>query len=155
MIPETILRCHTRLTFYKRIANAKTADELRELQIEMIDRFGLLPEPTKNLFRITELNLKVEPLGIRKIDAAPKSGHIEFEAEPNIDLKKLIKLIQTQSNIYKLDGAQRLRFSVNDETSANRIALIESLLDKLKKKSKSPLSRNRERGRGKRIFLPT
>lgn len=134
LIPEIFIGdVHIRLTLYKRIANAKTADELKELQIEIIDRFGLLPEATKNLFRIAELRIKAEPLGIRKIDIGPKSGKIEFAAEPNIDLKQLLKLIQTQPLIYKLDSQQRLNFVITDEEPESRFAIVETLIDKLKK----------------------
>ncbi|MGD8430297.1 MAG: transcription-repair coupling factor, partial [Ectothiorhodospiraceae bacterium] len=56
LLPEDYLPdVHSRLVLYKRIANASDRDQLRELQVEMIDRFGLLPEPAKNLFRLTEL----------------------------------------------------------------------------------------------------
>ena len=56
LIPESYLGdVQSRLTLYKRIASAKDANVLRELQVEMIDRFGLLPDMTKNLFEIAEL----------------------------------------------------------------------------------------------------
>src|SRR3546814_15706027 len=48
---------HTRLTLYKRIASARSEDDLRDLQVEMIDRFGLLPEPTKQFFAVASLKL--------------------------------------------------------------------------------------------------
>ena len=37
-----------RLTFYKRLANCQDKQQLHELQVEMIDRFGLLPESGKS-----------------------------------------------------------------------------------------------------------
>ena len=71
LIPEDYLPdVHTRLLMYKRIANASTAAELEALQVEMIDRFGLLPVPLKQLFRVTELKLRLNPLGIVKFDLA-------------------------------------------------------------------------------------
>lgn len=134
LIPETLIPdVNMRLTLYKRIANAKMAEELRELQVEMIDRFGLLSEPTKNLFRIAELKLKVENLGVRKIDIGPKSGRIEFETEPNIDLKKLISLIQKEPKTYKLDSVQRLTFQMQATTPEEKITTVENILEKLKK----------------------
>jgi transcription-repair coupling factor (superfamily II helicase) len=133
LIPETwVPDVHTRLTLYKRIANAKDSDELRELQVEMIDRFGLLPEATKNLFRIAELKIKAQQLGIRKIDVGETSGRIEFEAEPNIDLKKLLQLIQKDPKNYKLDSLQRLQFTLQNRTTASKIDQTELLLDNLK-----------------------
>jgi transcription-repair coupling factor (superfamily II helicase) len=76
----------------------------------MIDRFGLLPEPAKNLLEITELKLKVQPYGIRKIEAGPASGRILFEETPKIDPGNLIRLIQQKPKEFKLDGGDKLRF---------------------------------------------
>ena len=82
---------HARLILYKRIANAADEDGLKELQVEMIDRFGLLPEPTKNPVRLTLLKLQAEKLGITKIDAGPQGGRIEFSADTSVDPMVLIR----------------------------------------------------------------
>lgn len=132
LIPEDyIADVHLRLVFYKRIASATTNDELKKLQVEMIDRFGLLPEKTKNLFHVAELKLKAQKLGIRKIDANVKGGYFEFEEKPNIDPAIIIGLIQKQADIYKLDGPKRLRFVLEQETADLRFKNITSLLEKL------------------------
>jgi transcription-repair coupling factor (superfamily II helicase) len=101
---------HTRLVMYKRIASAPGREELKDLQVEMIDRFGLLPDPAKNLFEITALKLKVQPFGIKKIEAGPAGGRILFDAEPRIDPARMIELIQTRPKEFKLDGGDKLRF---------------------------------------------
>ncbi len=130
LIPETYLPdVHTRLIMYKRIANAANADELWDLQVEMIDRFGLLPDPTKNLFRITELKQKAAPLGIRKIEAGPGGGRILFGAEPHVDPLKIIQLIQKQPKTYKLDGKDKLRFIQELADGEARMQAVEKLLD--------------------------
>ena len=69
LIPETFIAdVHHRLIEYKRIASAADKAELRGLQVDLIDRFGLLPEALKNLFRITRIKLQTAELGIEKID---------------------------------------------------------------------------------------
>ena len=78
LIPESVIDdVHTRLTLYKRIASAKTADALRELQVEIIDRFGLLQAPTKHLFDCAELRLSAERLGISKSAVFFRAGSLE------------------------------------------------------------------------------
>src|SRR5690606_10550693 len=78
LIPDDYLPdVHSRLILYKRIASAADEDGLKELQVEMVDRFGLLPEATKNLMRLTLLELQAEKLGIKKIVAGPQGGRIE------------------------------------------------------------------------------
>lgn len=136
LIPATYLPdVHTRLTLYKRIANAADQESLKELQIEMIDRFGLLPEAAKNLFLLTELKLKANSLGIRKIETSGNNGRIEFDQEPNIEPKAIIHLIQTQPQQYRLDGPTRLRFTLAmaDKSPQLKVQTLATLLEKIAK----------------------
>lgn len=132
LIPEDYLPdVHARLILYKRIANAADEDGLKELQVEMIDRFGLLPEPTKNLVRLTLLKLQAEKLGITKIDAGPQGGRIEFSADTSVDPMVLLKLIQSQPNRYKFEGATLFKFQVPMERPEERFNTLEALLERL------------------------
>ncbi len=132
LIPETYLAdVHLRLQFYKRIATTKTQAELDEIQVEMIDRFGLLPEPLKNLFAITELKQKAEALGIIKIDANKNGGKIEFNEKPNVDPLRIIKLIQTQAKRFRLEGSTRLAFTLDTHEAKERLGLVEKILGEI------------------------
>ncbi|MEO4046380.1 transcription-repair coupling factor [Pseudomonas sp. CAU 1711] len=132
LIPDDYLPdVHSRLILYKRIASAADEDGLKELQVEMIDRFGLLPEPTKNLMRLTLLKLQAEKLGIRKIDAGPQGGRVEFAADTCVDPLVLIKLIQSQPNRYKFEGATLFKFQVPMERPEERFNTLEALLERL------------------------
>lgn len=129
LIPDDYLPdVHSRLQLYKRIANATSVDELDELQVEMIDRFGLLPPAAKNLFLVTELKLKATPLGITKIELGAQGGRLSFAPEPNIDPMKIISLIQTRPQEYKLDGQQRLKIVRALDDLDTRHKEIEELL---------------------------
>ncbi|MEE1894063.1 transcription-repair coupling factor [Pseudomonas otitidis] len=132
LIPEDYLPdVHARLILYKRIASAADEDGLKELQVEMIDRFGLLPEPTKNLVRLTLLKLQAEKLGIKKVDAGPQGGRIEFAADTCVDPLVLIKLIQGQPKRYKFEGATQFRFLVPMERPEERFNTLEVLFERL------------------------
>ncbi len=132
LIPEDYLPdVHTRLILYKRIANAADEDGLKELQVEMIDRFGLLPEPTKNLVRITLLKLLAEKLGIKKVDAGPQGGRLEFAADTCVDPLTLIKLIQGAPTRYKFEGATLFKFQVPMERAQERFNTLEALFERL------------------------
>ncbi|MNZ22081.1 Transcription-repair-coupling factor [compost metagenome] len=122
---------HARLILYKRIASAADEDGLKELQVEMIDRFGLLPEPTKNLVRLTLLKLQAEKLGIRKVDSGPQGGRIEFAADTCVDPLVLIKLIQGQPKRYKFEGATLFKFQVPMERPEERFNTLEALFERL------------------------
>jgi len=132
ILPENYLPdVHNRLVMYKRIASCNNDTELKDLQVEMIDRFGLLPKPAKNLFEITELKLIVHPLGIKKIEAGPQGGRVLFEAEPKIDPMNIINLIQKKPKVFQFDGADRLRFNMDLENQETRITNINSIIDQL------------------------
>ena len=132
LIPEDYLPdIHARLVLYKRIASAETEDDLRKLKIEMIDRFGLLPDQVKALFAVTELKQHAAHLGIKKIEAHASGGRIVFTAAPQIDTGELIGLIQSQSQVYKFDGADKLRFTQHFNDMEDKVVFIEKLLLRL------------------------
>lgn len=138
LIPEPYLPdVHTRLVFYKRIANAPSSEALNEIQAEMIDRFGLLPEAAKNLFRVTEIKFKAQTLGIKKIDASAQGGRIEFSEQPNIDSATIIHFIQRYPQQYKLEGPSRLKYVLPQETAEDRIKNLNVVLNSLAGSAKS------------------
>jgi transcription-repair coupling factor (superfamily II helicase) len=130
LIPEDYLPdVQMRLVLYKRIANAEDSDTLRALQVEMIDRFGLLPEAIKNLFRVTEMKLQAVKLGITKIDLGPRGGKIDFSQETLVPAEKVIQLVQQQSHRYKFASANQLAIVDNIEDREQRFKHIEDLLE--------------------------
>ncbi len=132
LIPDDYLPdVHTRLTLYKRISAAGNADGLRELQVEMIDRFGLLPDAAKQLFAVAEMKLQATAMGIRKIDLGENGGRIVFEATPRIDPMALIQLIQKQPKLYAMDGPDRLRIKLPLPEAADRLNAARGLMAQL------------------------
>jgi len=135
LIPEDYLPdVQARLILYKRIASAENLAALDELQVEMIDRFGLLPPPACNLLRITALKLLAEPLGIDKIDCGAAGGRIDFAANTRIDPVKLITLVQSAPKQYRFEGASRLKLQIPMERIEERFATVEALLERLSQK---------------------
>ncbi|MBU2097348.1 MAG: transcription-repair coupling factor, partial [Gammaproteobacteria bacterium] len=133
LIPEDYLPdIHTRLIMYKRIAGARDDEELRDLQIEMIDRFGLLPESTKTLFAVTQLKLRAEAFGISKIDASAQTGRIVFRQHTRVDPLSIVQLVQKHSRVYKLSGPTQLGFTHDKPTPSARIEFINKTLDMLR-----------------------
>jgi transcription-repair coupling factor (superfamily II helicase) len=129
LIPDDYLPdVHTRLTLYKRIASARNEDSLRDLQVEMIDRFGLLPDPTKQLFAIAGLKLMATPLGIRKLDFGPNGGRIVFRDKPEVDPMTIIKLVQRLPRVYKLEGQDKLRVTLELPGASERIRSAQEVL---------------------------
>ena len=122
---------HTRLVQYKRISSAASETELEELQVEMVDRFGLLPDAARNLFRLSALKLRAAALGIRKLEAGPGGGTVHFGAQPQIDPGQLVLMVQQAPQRYRLDNQQRLHLSADLSDEADRFQAVEALLERL------------------------
>jgi len=123
---------HMRLVHYKRIASARSQEELDDIMAETIDRFGPLPEATRVLFQLTALKLRTTPLGVEKIDAGPKAARIEFSDKPNIDPAEIIRLLQAAPRLYRLDGPNRLRVTAEMPDGQARIEALQKLFAGLK-----------------------
>jgi len=131
LIPEEYLHdVHQRLLFYKRISNTDDKEALTDIRTEMIDRFGALPDQTKQLFAIHGLRLQAEPLKINKIDANSSSMTLEFAPDTPVDALAIIKLIQSNGQHYRMNGASGIRYQNSDKlaTPQQRVTVIQELL---------------------------
>ncbi|KAA0934897.1 transcription-repair coupling factor [Psychrobacter sp. ANT_H59] len=131
LIPEEYLHdVHQRLLFYKRIGNADDKEALTDIRTEMIDRFGVLPDQTKQLFAVHGLRIQAEPLKINKIDANSSSMTLEFAPDTPVDALAIIKLIQSNGQRYRMNGASGIRYQDADKlaTPQQRVTVIQELL---------------------------
>ena len=129
LIPDDYLpNISTRLVLYKRIAQATTKDELNDIQVEMIDRFGLLPAPTKQLFVQGEIRLRAQKLGISEVDVSVTGGSVKFEPTTPVPVTALIGLLQSNPQEFKLAGSDKLRFVRELESAEARHDYLEGLM---------------------------
>jgi len=132
LIPEDYLQdVHARLTLYKRIASAADEQGLRDLQVEMIDRFGLLPQAAKNLFELARLKQQAGALGIRRLDFGPRGGHVEFGEDATASVEGLLNLVASHAGDYQLAGPNRLTIATREEDGTRRIRQAAHLLEHL------------------------
>jgi len=132
IIPEDYLPdVHMRLVLYKRISSVKSKEALKDIQVEMIDRFGMLTDPIKNLMRQTELKFKAHKIGISKIDAGETSGRIEFSSNTSVDPMSIVQLVQKHPHRYRLEGATKLKFELKTNNTDAKLTEIDNLLSLL------------------------
>ena len=132
LIPEDYMPdVHTRLVHYKRIASADSGEELDELKVELIDRFGLLPPATNTLFAIARLKLLAQRLGIVRIQAGVTGGVLRFGESANVSPVALVSLVEDDPGVFRLDGPFKLRFSLELAEDEERIRCIEEILARL------------------------
>ena len=127
-IPDT----HTRLIIYKRIAGAEDKAGLHALQVEMVDRFGLMPPSVKLLILLTEAKSLATKLGITHIHIHGQKGQLEFNQAPKIKPDMIIKLIQGQPSKYQLKGPNRLMVALKSTEPHERVDELMKLMHNLK-----------------------
>ncbi len=129
LLPEDFIPdVHVRLVMYKRIANTRDDEELRELEIETVDRFGFLPPQAKTLFRLSSMRFDAEKIGVRKIDVGEHGGKIQFTENPNIEPMVLLNLIQSEPSTYKMTDSSTLGINESIKNSDDRVEFVEQLL---------------------------
>mgnify|MGYP001615119426 CR=1 FL=1 len=125
---------HARLVLYKRIAEAPTAEALAELKGELMDRFGALPAPTDCLLLAAAIKLQGRALGVTKLRAGSKTLSVQFGAQAKINTVALIKMIQTQPKLYRLEGQTKLHHLLATDDVAARASAAQQLFATLSMK---------------------
>jgi transcription-repair coupling factor (superfamily II helicase) len=123
---------HLRLSFYKKLATAKNADQVDALLEEIVDRFGKLPPQAQTLIDVHRLRVLAKPYGVLKVDASPALITITFEKNPPIDSMKIIGLIQKNKHI-KLAGNEKLRIERELPEATDRAKMVRDILKSLGK----------------------
>jgi transcription-repair coupling factor (superfamily II helicase) len=121
---------HLRLSFYKKLATAKTPDQIDGLLEEIVDRFGKLPPQAQTLIDVHRLRVLSQPYGVVKVDAAPSVIQISFRANPPIEPMKIIELIQKNRHI-QLAGNDKLRIERELPDAKARAQMVRDVLRSL------------------------
>jgi transcription-repair coupling factor (superfamily II helicase) len=139
LLPESYVPdVPTRLAMYKRLAAAPDGAAIDSLTEEIVDRFGPLPPPATNLLRVARLKLAARSLGIRRLDLGPQGGYALFEETNQVDPRAVIRLVQHPDRDYRLEGALKLRISVENETDTERFEFAEKFLNGLRASPDKP-----------------
>ena len=132
LIPDGYLPdVNMRLTLYKRLSNCQTKEDLHELQVEMIDRFGLLPDEVKALFQLAELRQLGEQLGLKKIEAGPNGGRLQFTENTTVEPMTIVSMVQNNPAIFRLQNNDQLSFTVPMDSAEQRFSEVNKILQQL------------------------
>ncbi|MDD2536345.1 MAG: helicase-related protein, partial [Macromonas bipunctata] len=129
---------HLRLSFYKKLATAKTSDHIDRLLEELVDRFGKLPAQAQTLLDVHRLRVLSQPYGVQKIDATPGVILITFRPNPPIDPMRIIELVQKNRDI-KLAGNDKLRIERALPEAKDRAQMVRDVLRHLGQPLANPL----------------
>ncbi|GEM80521.1 transcription-repair coupling factor [Vibrio superstes] len=120
---------NTRLSLYKRIASVANDNQLTEMKVELIDRFGPLPDATKNLLQVSEIKLAAAAIKVDKVEAHEKGGYIEFYPDADINPMYLVKLLQSQPNKFAMDGPTKIKFMQSLVDRRDRLSYVKQLIE--------------------------
>ncbi|QJC56042.1 Transcription-repair-coupling factor [Polaromonas vacuolata] len=121
-----------RLSFYKKLATAKTTAQIDSLLEEIVDRFGKLPAQAQTLIDVHRLRVIARNYGVLKVDAAPGVINITFKKEPPIEPLAIMHLIQKNRHI-KLAGNDKLRIERELPEAKDRAQMVRDVLRSLGK----------------------
>jgi transcription-repair coupling factor (superfamily II helicase) len=121
---------HLRLSFYKKLATARTSEQIDGLLEEIVDRFGKLPPQAQTLIDVHRLRTLSQPYGVVKVDAAPGVIHITFKPQPPVEPMAIIGLIQKNKHI-KLAGNEKLRIERELPDPQARAQMVRDVLRSL------------------------
>jgi len=121
---------HLRLSFYKKLATARTSEQIDGLLEEIVDRFGKLPAQAQTLIDVHRLRTLSQPYGVVKVDAAPGVIHITFKPQPPVEPMAIIQLIQKNKHI-KLAGNEKLRIERELPDPKARAQMVRDVLRSL------------------------
>ncbi len=93
-----------RLEMYRKIAEAKTADRLAEVEAELRDRYGQPPPPVANLFAVARFRVLARAAGLT--DVSLQGRHVRFAPLPLPDSKQVRLKRYYPEAVYKAAAEQ-------------------------------------------------
>jgi len=123
---EYIERDTLRIAIYRRAANLKTAEEIENFKLELIDRFGLIPEPFINLLEIIKIKQLCNKYHIIQLDANEHGIIIKFRQTDSGEKIALI-LLNKYQKIAKVRPDNKLVLLMNS-SAKDRIETVRNIL---------------------------
>ena len=132
LIPDNYINdINQRLIMYKKIANSETSDQLDNIVIELINRFGNLPRETNNLIDITNMKIKYSKIGIKKLSVTRVSLKISFQNDAQINNEKLIKFINNSQNNVSFTKDNILLYKKTFSNIRDKKIVIANIINKI------------------------
>lgn len=132
LLPETYLPdVDLRLRAYRRLSAAPDESAVAALGEEFRDRFGPLPPEGQRLLDVLRLGHRARRLGIRRLDLHSRGGVVEFLPTTPLDPARLVALVRTEPERYRLEPPARLRLRGSWPEADARVAFVEELLERL------------------------
>ncbi len=106
LIPETYIEDMTlRLSIYRRVANAKSPEDLEDMKSEMTDRFGELPAEAKRLLEVMKLKIMAKRLSILNMSETDRRIRFIFSESTSVSADRILSIQKTFKGVrFHKDG---------------------------------------------------
>ncbi|WP_092400725.1 MULTISPECIES: transcription-repair coupling factor [Candidatus Ichthyocystis] len=84
-----------RLSLYKRLSDCSNSKDIDEIKMEIVDRFGPMPEAAQRLLLMHHLRVVGESIGICDTNISANNVVVKFSSPPLVDSRSIIKSICT------------------------------------------------------------
>jgi transcription-repair coupling factor (superfamily II helicase) len=126
-----------RLRMYKRVAGVETETKLRDVRLELTDRYGEPPQAVRNLLDYAELKLLSTRVGVNAIERKRDLVSIKFRQNATVDPERLAGFVASQRGAqFTPDGT--LRFTLKSLGPAEVLLSLKDLLEHLTTSSEAP-----------------
>lgn len=106
-IPDTYIdSAQEKMEVYKKIAAIQSRDELEQVYLELLDRFGPLPDVVQSLLSLAEIRIICKDLSIAALKERGGMVRIEFAKVSKVKVDRLIRLMKESAGKVKLDPKQ-------------------------------------------------
>jgi len=139
LIPESyVADLSLRMELYRRIAAQVTAEEISDFTVELVDRFGSLPEEVKHLMEVMTIKQYCKTANIEKIDAGVKGAVLTFRNNSFDNPAGLVGFISKQPGSAKLRGDHKMVYTRSWADPEDRLSGVLTLARNLAKIASAP-----------------
>jgi transcription-repair coupling factor (superfamily II helicase) len=120
-----------RVSLYRRLSSAENEDMIAQVETEIRDRLGPLPEEVKNLIGLMVIKLYLKQLHVVRMSCGPKRTSLQFAPTTPASPEKLVKLIQSNPQRYSITPDQKFVFSVENTDWKSQLKEVQELCRRL------------------------
>jgi transcription-repair coupling factor (superfamily II helicase) len=132
LIPEDYVNdLSVRLSLYRRLADLDTDEEIDNFAAELRDRFGVLPDEVRYLFKVAAIKAYCRRANVEKVDAGPKGAVITFRDNKFAQPDRLVYFIRQHGNAAKVRPDMKVVFLQDWETPEERLMGTTEILRQL------------------------
>ncbi len=132
LIPEDyVADLPVRLSLYRRLADLETEDEIENFGAELRDRFGVLPDEVRYLFKVAAIKGYCRRANVEKVDAGPKGAVISFRDSKFAQPERLVSFIRQHGKAARVRPDMKVVFFQDWETPEERLSGTTEILRQL------------------------